>query len=551
MIGVGGIDRNGARWDDCNDGLSLVDCAGNFGRRGTDTDLGIEVSAPAQQVAAGFHIDRPYAPDPNRCDDSWVLPDHDGYGWCSGTSMATPIVSGIVGIMRSINPLVAVGSPTTPRTIREALKISTNRWQIGLTTWNEDFGYGVPDAEIAARIMLGEVNQQTVINRATPLFSMYNNAKDDRTYTAIPQLGATFSRAGWVSEGAVVSNYTFPESQHNTSPPLQTPKADVYVLTTEYSPFPGKTLVPLYELTFEHPNENGTNPNNVDWLLVTSESDVEVFTSLQPIGYMRRGIQGYIFAPCSPEPSCIPEGAVKLYRAYDLYDDDHAVFPESKTSYMQSLGYTQNLTKLGYAYPNTDSDSDGLIDGMEYVIGTDSTLADSDCDGQSDGYEFPQAEISRSDPLDGSCSSGQPQTPWASNSGTPTTTIAAWNYVLGYHFTPLVDGNVNKLGGYFNGAKTVKLFNKTTGAVLATTTVTSSNNWSFSSITPVAVTAGSSYTVAVYWGGSGYLSYEQLQPVNYFPNTYGDITITASTTASTSSNPDIRPTNNKTSAMYG
>lgn len=54
-----------------------------------------------------------------------------------------------------------------------------------------------------------------------------------------------------------------------------------------------------------------------------------------------------------------------------------------------------------YAYPNVDSDGDGLIDGFERIIRTRPDLADSDGDGVSDGVEFPLAGISVSDPCQG------------------------------------------------------------------------------------------------------------------------------------------------------
>jgi hypothetical protein len=58
---------------------------------------------------------------------------------------------------------------------------------------------------------------------------------------------------------------------------------------------------------------------------------------------------------------------------------------------------------LGYAYPNVDSDGDGLIDGFEYLLGTDPNQVDSDRDGVHDGVEYPQAGVPKSDP----CSAGR------------------------------------------------------------------------------------------------------------------------------------------------
>jgi hypothetical protein len=120
---------------------------------------------------------------------------------------------------------------------------------------------------------------------------------------------------------------------------------------------------------------------------------------------------------------------------------------------------------------------------------------------------------------------------------------------MGYHFTPLVDVTITSLGGYFNGTKTVKLFNKSTGVLLASTSVSASNNWNYSAITPVSVDAGVTYTVVTYLAGSGG-SRRELFP-GYFPQTYGDIRIDGSTYVSTSSNPTARPTNTIANKMYG
>ncbi|MCF6301585.1 MAG: hypothetical protein L3J52_10800, partial [Proteobacteria bacterium] len=51
-----------------------------------------------------------------------------------------------------------------------------------------------------------------------------------------------------------------------------------------------------------------------------------------------------------------------------------------------------------YVYLNQDSDGDGLIDGQEFVLGTDISLADTDGDSTPDGVEYPAAGVPISDP---------------------------------------------------------------------------------------------------------------------------------------------------------
>jgi hypothetical protein len=126
---------------------------------------------------------------------------------------------------------------------------------------------------------------------------------------------------------------------------------------------------------------------------------------------------------------------------------------------------------------------------------------------------------------------------------------------MGYHFTPLKDGVINKLGANFGiygtagYSRKVKLFNRTSGLVLAEVFVPTSNNtWNFSNIPSVSVVAGQQYTVAVYLaGGAGSFR----QSFGVFPLARGDIRIDASTYVSTFSSPDLRPTQVITNTMYG
>jgi len=141
------------------------------------------------------------------------------------------------------------------------------------------------------------------------------------------------------------------------------------------------------------------------------------------------------------------------------------------------------------------------------------------------------------------------QTPWRTNENGQFNTDGTFNHAMGYHFTPLTDGHVTHLGGLFDGTKTVKLFNKSTGAVLATTTLTgTSSAWTYTAITSVPVVQGTTYTVAVYLAGSGGTSRHVTYPL---PQTYGDIRIEGSTYISTSLDPDARPTNTYALIMYG
>src|SRR5215203_1356733 len=96
------------------------------------------------------------------------------------------------------------------------------------------------------------------------------------------------------------------------------------------------------------------------------------------------------------------------------------------------------------------------------------------------------------------------------------------DFITGYAFTPNKALTVTSLGGYFNGTRTVYLFNRSTGALLASTPVTSANAWAYATITPVTLTAGTPYSVAVYTQGSGG-SYRT--GMTSMPSTLADATI--------------------------
>jgi len=82
-------------------------------------------------------------------------------------------------------------------------------------------------------------------------------------------------------------------------------------------------------------------------------------------------------------------------------------------------------------------------------------------------------------------------------------TDVAGDYTAGYAFTPNKNLTVTHIGGLFNGTRTVYLYNRSTGAVIASASVASANAWIYTRITPVTLTAGTPYTVAVYTQGTG------------------------------------------------
>lgn len=396
-IAVGGVEQDRQVWRRDNDpGDVCPNGAGNPTQCGSNFGPQLDVIAPAENIFSTAYTGRQW-PGAGECGDGSVL---DGYGYCTGTSMATPYVSGIVGLVRSANPLL------TKQNVYDILTRSADLWPAR----NDTEGYGVPNAREAVDLALGLAPGRLLANRLTPLFSLYSPVTEDHLYTTVPQVASSavsgllhgsctsLSRQDcpttwfYQSVGPAVPGYaSFPGVPPcNVSPCFEnTPGGSVYVFTSEAAPYAGASaLVPLYRMTYKGTNPNG-NPEHRDTTYTTSVNGLNAFRS---VGYELDGIEGYVFPRCSPEPGCMPAGTVRLFRRYHPQRDDFAIFPESQLAQMESAGYTSNggsnlVDVIGYAYPNADSDGDHVIDGFEGLIGTDASRNDTDCDGLSDGTE--------------------------------------------------------------------------------------------------------------------------------------------------------------------
>ena len=401
VLSVGGIEPGGAFWDRadegdgcpcnwpnrpswlinrCNQGPFTLECGSNY--KVTSGSAEQDLVAPAKQVLSTFYENK----DWNSllgCHDTTVNGvNHAGVGYdvCTGTSMSSPYVAAIAGILRSVNPLLSKTQITSALTDHASHAGSRD----------PKLGYGYPNASSSVQAVLGRANGAVLANRLTPLFVLYSPAAGDHLYTTFPQVGsaAMFStdyspfKANFTGVWPDVPGYDyFPGAACQVGPCLPEPGASVYIFTTDRSPN-GSPLVPLYRMSYEDPNSA-----NRDMTYTTEKAGIEL---LRGSGYRLDGIEGYIYKRCTPEPNCIPAGAVRLYRRYNASRDDYAIFPESELAAMQADGYTQALGNdwIGYVYPNVDGDSDHVIDGFEGLLGTDRARGDSDCDGVSDGAEI-------------------------------------------------------------------------------------------------------------------------------------------------------------------
>ena len=121
-------------------------------------------------------------------------------------------------------------------------------------------------------------------------------------------------------------------------------------------------------------------------------------------------------------------------------------------------------------------------------------------------------------------SSGTPENPAQSSGISPDYTGGSWYYLMGYRFTPQVDGTITQLGGLFNGTKNVYLWQWSNGNYLGSVSVSDPNNsWAYSNLSSaVSVSANTEYAVCVWVNRSGGV---RIPFVDRLPNTYGNITI--------------------------
>ncbi len=374
---VGGIQGDGAIWknDIVVDGTPPDRGQYAFlGSNGSVNEFKVRgVLAPAKDIVSTVYTGEDWNPGA-RCGDtpSWLgtfFTGFDiygsnagaGYGGCTGTSMATAHVSGIIGLVRSVNPMLPLGSwPTltncssnlAKQSIRAAVVCGASKYS---SPTNLE-GRGIVNASHSVNsALLSNTNQRT------PLFA-FANAAGKTFYTTFPQVARAYLKNTlWPKEwgafpkkspvrrtiGDIVyrqdnTEYYFPGLPPDKNSPESSDyvvaKAEIEILATHNPPNSNIELVPLYRLG----RSNVSYAN--DWTYTTKNSELSMF---QQNGYKIAGIEGYLY----PSTMSQPAGTEKIYRVSlkSTGKGDYVVIPQSLVSQPQYSPNYQGVL-LGYAY---------------------------------------------------------------------------------------------------------------------------------------------------------------------------------------------------------
>jgi hypothetical protein len=283
---------------------------------------------------------------------------NDGYGTCTGTSMAAPFITSAAALIRSIYPRATIDET---RLILRASGSLASAPSVAL-------GSGTVNVLMAVNKTVSTYNPR----RLTPLYAYYSPYRLDSFYTTKPQLavaavvGTMLPRVPGSTNplnnryidtyGNPTSGPQLPPTDYAVfGPAPNMSKAEAWIFTTIKNPLTGGSLEPLFNMSWRCGDTSfytpacTTNPSHVDTVLV-GYSETAYFNSM---GYRSIGVEGYIYPPNQAQPA----GTVALLRRYNPNRDDHAVFPATALSTMAAMGYTATTGNdvIGYVYANPAS----------------------------------------------------------------------------------------------------------------------------------------------------------------------------------------------------
>ncbi len=245
-------------------------CGSNWQDNGTHYQS--DVLAPAARILSTMSLNQTKGTSSKGC-VSTLFPAHTFLGVCTGTSMSAPFVTGIAGLVRSLNPLLSNSE------VKIVLKGS--RIPLDVSSPNNPNNVGVIQADTSVEHVLGIVNGAIPELRLTPLLSLRSDVNElsagrvDWLHTSKPQVAmaalsgelyfageyptniinyvpSVFDFPGAadpdLNTGSDVPDYFYPDSSIVT--PLRTAIASMYLVADNpYYREAVEPLTPLYRLT--------------------------------------------------------------------------------------------------------------------------------------------------------------------------------------------------------------------------------------------------------------------------------------------------------------
>ena len=265
------------------------------------------------------------------------------YGICTGTSMATPHVTGTVALIRSANPLLS--SVDTKNILMQNASTTAS-------------GLPYPNALGAVQVALSTNGGQT------PLFIFYSNQDYDYLQTVNPQMGAAALMQGVVptkksggraayctfsSIGNPVVGYSsfldgvipIPKS---CSADNLIPRARIFVFTMPRDSL-GVALTPLFRASYVNPD---INPNTIALRHYIAAGQAERDAVTSNVDWFIDGVEGYLYSASGAQPA----GTSRILRGFNPTSLNWVLFPESDLALWQSYGFTGAATVVGYTYLN-------------------------------------------------------------------------------------------------------------------------------------------------------------------------------------------------------